>query len=420
MDLFRNQDTSSYFNNQKNILKTEIQNLSDEQILNTKMEELIEYFYNSFYINPIILYMDKITTNIEKSKKEQYNPFYGMGSPFNESKTFIVDSYKINYNIPFDGNCDLLYNRPSHCILSTFPIDGFKNEYSKEYMPSILFSINIDCQTLDQQEDPKNYINSLFNKEFNSYQSMIQYLNNDISSFNNQLKNNISQLLNERKNKANKFSSLVQKLNIPLKENQNAANIEPIPLQTHRERKSFPKATESEKIWCISNDDYSNIKKIISQACISFEKTPTACQKLNEEELRDMLLANLNTHYNSLATGETFSKKGKTDIRIQFENKSAYIAECKIWHGISEFKKAITQLFSYTTWRDIKTSLIIFNKEIKDFSSIIDKIKAELSTNTLKVTVSEISKNEWQCTFKKSLDSQELIQLHVIVCDINI
>ena len=133
-----------------------------------------------------------------------------------------------------------------------------------------------------------------------------------------------------------------------------------------------------------------------------------------------MLLGNLNTHFDSSATGETFSKAGKTDIRIQFKNKSAYIAECKIWHGISEFKKAITQLFSYTTWRDIKTSLIIFNKEIKDFTSIVTKVKNELNTNELKINVSEISKNEWQCTFRKTLDSQELIQLHVIVCDIYI
>ena len=133
-----------------------------------------------------------------------------------------------------------------------------------------------------------------------------------------------------------------------------------------------------------------------------------------------MLLGTLNTHFDSMATGETFSKTGKTDIRIQFKNKAAYIAECKIWHGISEFKKAIEKLFSYTTWKDIKTSLIIFNKDNKDFSSIVNKVKIELNTNELKIKVSEISRNEWQCTFKKTADSQEVIQLHVILCDINI
>lgn len=420
MELFNNQYLSTYFNNQKNLLKSEIQDLSDEQILNTSMDDLIDYFLNNFYINPITLYMDKITTNIEKSKKEQYNPFYGMGIPFNESKIFIVDSYKINYTIPFEGNIDLLYYKPSQCILSSFHIDGFINKNSNDYLPGIIYSVNIDCNTLDQQNSPKDYIDQLFNKEFSSYKSMVQYLNNDVNSFNNTLKSNVSQLLIERKNKADKFSSLVQKLNIPLKENVNATNISPIPLKIKKIEKSFPKQSKPEEIWYITGTDYNNIKKIISQACTSFEHTPSACQKLSEEELRDMLLSNLNTHYSSSATGETFSKTGKTDIRIQFKNKSAYIAECKIWHGISEFKKAISQLFSYTTWRDIKTSLIIFNKEIKDFSSIISKIKSELNTNELKINMSEISKNEWQCTFKRSQDSQELIQLHVIICDVNI
>ena len=170
----------------------------------------------------------------------------------------------------------------------------------------------------------------------------------------------------------------------------------------------------------IKESDYINIKQIISLACSSFEHTPSACHKLDEEELRDMLLSNLNTHYNATATGETFSKNGKTDIRIQFENKSAYIAECKIWHGISKFREAITQLFSYTTWRDIKTSLIVFNKEVKDFSSILNKIKEELNENPLKISITEISKNEWQCIFKKSMDSSEKIALHVIVCDVSV
>ncbi len=45
-----------------------------------------------------------------------------------------------------------------------------------------------------------------------------------------------------------------------------------------------------------------------------------------EEELRDHLLATLNTHYDA-ATGETFRKIGKIDIHIEFDNKAAFVGE---------------------------------------------------------------------------------------------
>lgn len=418
MKLFEHQDTYSYFNNLRNEIKSDIQSLSDAQILNTNFEDLIEYYYSKFYIESLTLYLDKKTSSLEQSKLEKYNPFYRMG--LREQQFFLVDSCKVSYSIPFSGSSHLLHLEPTQRILSTFEIDGFSNLNNKEVLPTILYSLNIELSTLEKEENPQQYIDSLFNREFKSYLEMIQYVNNDIYSYNNSLKDIIKDALTTRKNKANSFSNLINKLNIPLKVNPNASSTASIPLIAKKEIKSFPEQAKPSKNWYISDKDYLYIKNIISQACTSFEHSPAACRKLNEEELRDMLLANLNTHYNSTATGETFSKKGKTDIRIQFENKSAYIAECKIWHGISQFKDAITQLFSYTTWRDIKTSLIIFNKNIKDFSSITNKIKEELKNNSLQTKILEISKNEWQCTFKKSSESQELVELHVIICDISI
>lgn len=418
MNLFEQEDSRQYFERLKNDLKNTIQNLSDTEITSTNLEKLTEYYREKFYIEPITLYMDKVSSNIEKSKIMEANPFYGMG--YRESQYFEVDSCKVNYNIPFSGSSHLLHLIPPRRILTTFNIEGFENLYSNEYLPSIIFSININLHTLENESEPQSYIDLQFNRKFDNYKSMVSYVNEEVNNYNNSLNDYIKQLLTNRKSKADNFSGLMQKLTIPLKVNSQAPSLSRVPLTLKKELKSFPSQKEQEESWYILDKDYSYIKGVISQECNSFEHSPGACQKLNEEEIRDMLLRTLNTHFDSMATGETFSKTGKTDIRIQFKNKAAYIAECKIWHGISEFKKAIEQLFSYTTWKDIKTSLIIFNKDNKDFSSIIDKVKTGLNTNKLKINVSEISKNEWQCAFKKTADSQEVIQLHVILCDINI
>ncbi len=415
MYLFEQEYTSHFFGRQKEDLKDEIMNLSDDQILTIKLTELEEYYLSKYTIEPISLCMDKIISSLDKSTMSVPNPFYSFG--YNEPESYETNSYKISYTIPFYGNPFLLRLIPSHSIWAKFPVDNLLNTENKTYTPSIAFSININSKELEEKENPQAFINQQFDSEFKNYQSMIDYINDEVKDYNNSLSSYIKTLLEIRKNKADSFSNLMSKLTIPLKKNPYAPPLNLIPLSLKKTVKQFPSQSTQEE-WYVSEEDYSNIKKIISQACSSYEHTAITIKELSEEDIRNLLLSNLNTHYDSSASGETFSKKGKTDIRIQFENKSAYIAECKIWHGIKGFEKAINQLFSYITWRDIKTSLIVFNKDIRDFSKVLEKIKQFLDENELKISCSPISKNEWQYTFKKSLDSDETILLHVIICDI--
>ena len=368
MRLFNDQTTSDFIKEQEDDIIDTIERLSDNEIMTRDLNELKDYFYDKFYIEPITVFMENITSQITKSQIEEFNPFYSMNVFDYEKPYYVVDSYKITYSIPFSGKIGLLYLQPSTFILSKFEIDRIENSKS-DCFPCIICSININQKTLESKEEPRTFL---------------------------------------------------EKLNIPLKENPNAPQLQVLPLTLKKTIKSFPKEKASEKNWEISDDDYLNIKNIISTVCSSFEHAPSAFQKLDEEELRDVLLANLNTHYNSLATGEAFSKNGKTDIRIQSDNKAAFIGECKVWHGISEFEKAIKQLISYTTWRDVKISLIVFNKNNKDFSSIVQKVEKFIKDNLLFINSKNISKNEWQCTIKKDEKSSELLQLHIILCDITL
>lgn len=78
----------------------------------------------------------------------------------------------------------------------------------------------------------------------------------------------------------------------------------------------------------------------------------------------------LNGHYQGQGTGETFNSCGKTDILIRVEDRNIFIAECKIWGGQKQLNDAIDQLLGYLTWRDTKTSLIIFSR-VKDFTAML-------------------------------------------------
>lgn len=130
---------------------------------------------------------------------------------------------------------------------------------------------------------------------------------------------------------------------------------------------------------------YDDVLRVIYDAGKNMEKKPALYQNKDEEGLRDQFLFILETRYEEItATGETFNRSGKTDILLKFakDGSNLFVAECKFWHGASEFHKAISQLFErYLTWRDSKIALILFVTN-KAFTKVLETIKSETVKHT--------------------------------------
>ncbi|HCC60511.1 MAG TPA: hypothetical protein DEQ55_00775 [Pseudomonas sp.] len=107
------------------------------------------------------------------------------------------------------------------------------------------------------------------------------------------------------------------------------------------------------------------------------ERSPEAFKSMNEEALRQDFLVQLNGQFEGKATGETFNMSGKTDILLREADRNVFIAECKFWKGPKAFKEAIDQLLRYTTWRDGKTAILIFNRGI-DTTTVMNGIDAHV------------------------------------------
>jgi hypothetical protein len=123
----------------------------------------------------------------------------------------------------------------------------------------------------------------------------------------------------------------------------------------------------------LSDRQYEHILGIIKRLTNTMERTPATYKGMGEEELRDIILANLNSHYEGNASAEAFNASGKTDILIRDQDKNVFIAECKIWSGPKMYSDTIDQLLGYTSWRDTKTALVIFNRN-KNLSSVLEQI----------------------------------------------
>lgn len=119
--------------------------------------------------------------------------------------------------------------------------------------------------------------------------------------------------------------------------------------------------------------DYEHILEVIENMAQVMERSPSAFSAMDEESLRSHFLVQLNGHYEGQATGETFNYEGKTDILIRSDGKNIFIAECKFWNGPKKLTETIDQLLGYSSWRDTKVAVIIFNRN-KDFTNVLEVI----------------------------------------------
>ncbi|MFH0727140.1 MAG: hypothetical protein V2B19_12475 [Pseudomonadota bacterium] len=135
----------------------------------------------------------------------------------------------------------------------------------------------------------------------------------------------------------------------------------------------FPENRRSKNI--LSNVFYKEILTKIHYMGRQFERLPSTHKSKQEEDLRDNLLVMLDGQFGASATGETFNKKGKTDILLKSkEGGNIFVAECKFWCGEKGYLETITQLLKYLTWRDSKAAVIMFVRN-KNFSSVLDTVK---------------------------------------------
>lgn len=173
------------------------------------------------------------------------------------------------------------------------------------------------------------------------------------------------------------------------------------------------------KISDISEKAYSDIIEHIYNFGLNLEKHEQLHDKLDEEGFRDYFLPNLNTlSKNHSATGETFNKRGKTDILIQNEKGiNVFIAECKLWKGSSQLRAAIDQLFDrYVTWRDEKVALMVFNKDMKEFDKLLQSAVQALKDHELFHSYKgKRYDSSHSFVFRNSEDESKLIELELVI-----
>lgn len=367
-ELFTNARLSDLFSHINSLIDKEINNETDNYILNVNESTYIDHIENQHSIAmPFVDFDNKYIDSYEAEVSMEYLPSYSRYG--NENGYIRRDIYQLF--IPIEGVIDVLKYQPSIFLLGG--CSDFKTGIKHIVADYLTFS-----------SDPAE-IRRHFDSVIDSFKRMYEYVRSDVELFNKGLREYIKQKFDSRKNQLLKKNNILSSIGFPLKENGNASKTFSIPPPQLRESISIKPVVRNEKYTPEPTIDESTYRKILSyinDAGKNFERMPSIYNSKEEEDLRDHILFVLDPHFeNGSATGETFNKKGKTDIQIRHNSSVVFIAECKFWKGEKSFIATIDQLMKYLTWRDTKTAIIIFVRQ-KDVSTVLTKIKTTAPTHS--------------------------------------
>jgi hypothetical protein len=383
-------------------MQGEVGNLAADKMDLTDRDSWVDYFVSRYEADPLTIHPEAEELDLEEKTVQIYN-VWSRQVPY-EEEYFDSPGFKATCRVPYSGDSDLFWLTPSTHALIDFQIEDLI-EPGKDNLGTLTFAYEVT-----QQKATAEDIKADLDKQIDDFCKETERVNADARQFNQALRTEVERSVDRRIQQLDKFATIRQQLNVPLNRVKGAPMAMPIPLPKKRLRFSEPKPSKGgEPEYSIGDADYAHITGVIDSCCSMMEAAPGSFASMQEEQLRDLIRATLGTHYENVG-GETFRNKGKTDILIPFKDHAAYIAECKVWHGGKAFLGAIDQLFSYTTWRDTKVSVVIFNRENKDFEAMLDTMQETLETKAVQVRRDEHAR--WTCEVQD--DGSERI-MHVTV-----
>ncbi len=393
---------------QQESIRAYVERLEDNRFVESLRQELVDHVVSRFTIQPIQLhepYRESSEGVIDVSRNPQRH------IP-NRSRAFNISSLELVIIIPFTGNPELLDYFPAVRVYQGSPPKAEVTAPTASELGIIRMKYSVPLDRSEQLTD------DLYRQDIDFIQYVTNTANEQVEAHNKELQQLVAMFVDARMARKKKIEDTFAKLTIPLKKKPESPDYTAIPIRQVIV-KPLPQPPNIKPEPGISDEDYKTILSIIRHSGRSFETTPSTFCKLDEEELRDVVVAYLNGIYKGEARGEVFRKSGKTDIHVQTDDRSAFVGECKIWHGEQAAKDAIDQLLSYSTWRDCKGALVFFNKENKHFAKIQEKMSEVFTGHPNYIrTVDPGQPHEWCFQMKSSDDPDREVTVQVFLINL--
>lgn len=376
-------------------VKRQIDSKSDEYLLGVEIDQLVQYYADKFQL-PLIERDNSREITYEK-KKPVLRHITSM--PFPVGRDIPV---KVLYPIIPKAELEEVTRRQSSRY---YP--GYRMVFNED---SLIVTVYISGENVNQANK--------FARAIKELETVINWKNNDAKNGNTGLKTQLANYIRQKRKQLESDNKLLEAIikKVPVRLVKRAKSTPTINLSVRKViQPVYPKATKPEEPF-LETEKVEAVLELLKNSGLSFETTPRVFSTMEEEQLRDVILSHLNSVFEGKATGETFVKKGKTDIHLRIKKGSILSMECGYWDGKNKYFSKIDQIFGYLTWRQNYGTIITFSRN-KGFSNVIKRAKEAAMTHSsiIEGSLKNVGKSHFITTNKFPEDSMKSVTLHHIL-----
>lgn len=402
--LFSAQDWFSLDRHLAAQLEREVAGMDPDRLLGTAPDAMCRYFEDKFTLDLPVLDYHGITVEQREADIEVGHRFdYG----FRGDGPRQIRGMEYEAHVPFSGDPNLLKTRPT-TYSSMVPRAELRER--QNILVHVVRDVRLTPEQVESSIDG-------FVKGVNEH---LAWLGTSTRQWNEQLPGRVWRLVEDRRGKLIADRSSAASLKFRLRERPGASRTYAAPEVRRKLAPMLPPAGLA--AWkpepVLEMAEYEHILKVITNAALTWERSPAAFGGMGEEDLRTQLLFMLNGHYEGGATGETFNKEGKTDILVRSQGKNVFIGECKFWGGPKILTETIDQLLGYASWRDTKVAVILFNRN-KNFGAVLEQIRPTVEQHSsCKRFLGQLAEAQFRFLFSQRDDPSREMTLTVMAFDV--
>lgn len=359
--LFASGDLRTWLEERQSQAIDEVRQVDPDEVLNRPPEQVAEEILDRHLVPEPRLDMDGVIGDVKDQQVDVSGDFL---RAIDRPGPFYIDGTRIILRVPYYRPTELLRLRASRYTLNP-PRATVGDGYLSVHR-------DVPADTLERDRD--GAVKSL-KGEIAKIKEHLVNSQRDISAWNDTLRTQVRQAADARRKKVLADRDTEVMLGVPLHRDRQAAKsyrVQPLRRKriTPARRLSSTEPFRPEP--AITDEDFAAIVSDIVAITRSFERLAVTYADMNEERLRDQILAMLGNVYGP-TTGESFSKRGKSDIYLPWDGGNPiFLAECKWWTGPKEFvENDLPQLLDrYIVWRDTHAAMILFIRN-KDATKVV-------------------------------------------------
>ena len=403
--LFTELDLDNQLRERQLQVAAKVGGIPESQFLISSDQDVVEHVIPQLVVEPIVLQLGATTMSKAETQVDVSGDPMRFFSPGRRGP-FYIPGTRVDVDIPYTGE-DWIFSYRTNPWSTVFPRAEVKRG-------SLRISISLPHDAAPEQ------FKETHDRELGLIRQYVDRAHTQVAAYNESLESLVHQAIADRRNRLGKHAGIADLLDVPLAAKHGAPSIAPVRIEIRRPPAlPVPPKTGLAPEPGITGETYERILHFIRHQGRTFERTPGTYALHDEEGLRNIILAQLNGHFEGAAMGEVFRGSGKTDICIETDNRAAFVGECKLWTGPASLTGALDQMLGYLTWRDSKASVIVFNTRNRNFSKILPSIPDSIRDHGLFVRdLSCEETGEWRVLMRSEEDEGRRVTVHVFLFDL--